>query len=42
MPTAPHPMSGFLFFIPKKDAPKVAMTTEEAIKYLVSCGIIKN
>jgi uncharacterized membrane protein len=40
MPTAPHPISGFLFFVPKKDAHKIAMTTEESIKFLVSCGII--
>lgn len=40
MPTAPHPISGFLFFIPKKDAHKIAMTTEESVKFLVSCGII--
>lgn len=40
MPTAPHPISGFLFFVPKKDAPKITMTTEESIKFLVSCGMI--
>lgn len=40
MPTAPHPISGFLFFVPKKDAPKIAMTTEESVKFLVSCGMI--
>ena len=40
MPTAPHPISGFLFFVPQKDAPKIAMTTEESVKFLVSCGMI--
>lgn len=40
LPTAPHPISGFLFFVPEKDAPKVDMTTEEAVKFLVSCGMI--
>lgn len=40
MPTAPHPISGFLFFVPKKDAHKIAMTTEESVKFLVSCGMI--
>ncbi|HSX13245.1 MAG TPA: DUF502 domain-containing protein [Chlamydiales bacterium] len=40
MPTSPHPISGFLFFVPEKDAPKIAMTTEEAVKFLVSCGMI--
>jgi uncharacterized membrane protein len=40
MPTAPHPISGFLFFVPEKDAHKIGMTTEESVKFLVSCGII--
>lgn len=40
MPTSPHPISGFLFFVPEKDAPKIAMTTEESVKFLVSCGMI--
>lgn len=40
MPTAPHPISGFLFFVPEKDAHKIAMTTEESVKFLVSCGMI--
>ena len=38
-PTAPHPISGFLF-IPKKDIFEIDMTNEEAVKYLVSCGVI--
>ncbi len=40
MPTAPHPISGFLFFVPKKDAPNINMTIEESVKFLVSCGMI--
>lgn len=40
VPTAPHPISGFLFFVPEKDAHKIAMTTEESVKFLVSCGMI--
>jgi uncharacterized membrane protein len=40
MPTAPHPISGFLFFVPKKDAPQINMTIEESVKFLVSCGMI--
>ncbi|MBM3183911.1 MAG: DUF502 domain-containing protein [Chlamydiae bacterium] len=39
-PTAPHPISGFLLFIPKEDVHKIAMTNEEAVKFLVSCGLI--
>lgn len=40
MPTSPHPISGFLFFVPEKDAPKIAMTKEESVKFLVSCGML--
>ena len=39
-PTAPHPISGFLMLIPEKDVYKLDMTNEEAVKYLVSCGLI--
>ncbi len=39
-PTAPHPTSGFLFLVPQKDIHEIAMTNEDAVKYLVSCGVI--
>ncbi|MDE3055142.1 MAG: DUF502 domain-containing protein [Verrucomicrobiota bacterium] len=39
-PTVPHPISGFLLFVPKEDTKSVAMTNEEAFKYLISCGLI--
>lgn len=41
VPTAPHPISGFLFLIPDEDIYRLDMTNEEAVKYLVSCGLIK-
>ena len=40
VPTAPHPISGFLFLIPKSDVHGVDMTNEEVVKFLVSCGMI--
>lgn len=40
VPTAPHPISGFLFFIPEVDVKRVEMTNEEVVKFLVSCGMI--
>jgi len=40
VPTAPHPISGFLFLIPEQDVYKVDMTNEEVVKFLVSCGMI--
>ncbi len=39
-PTAPHPITGFLLFIPEKDARKIDMSNEEAVKFIVSCGLI--
>lgn len=39
-PTAPHPISGFLFILPKEEAKSLDMTNEDAIKFLVSCGVI--
>lgn len=39
-PTTPNPTSGFLIFIPKKDLVVMEMTVEEAIKMIVSGGIL--
>jgi uncharacterized membrane protein len=40
MPTAPHPISGFLFLVNKKNVHPANMTKEDAVKFLVSCGVI--
>ena len=40
MPTAPHPISGFLFLVPERDVRKIEMMNEEVFKFLVSCGMI--
>ncbi len=40
VPTAPHPISGFLFLVPEKDVYGIDMTNEEVVKFLVSCGMI--
>lgn len=39
-PTAPHPISGFLFLVPKKEVRSIEITSEDAIKFIVSCGMI--
>jgi uncharacterized membrane protein len=39
-PTAPHPISGFLFLMPESDVHKLDMSNEEAVKFLVSCGMV--
>lgn len=40
LPTTPNPTSGFLLFVPKKDLIFMKMSVEEAIKMVVSGGII--
>ncbi len=39
-PTTPNPTSGFLLLIPRKDLIPLEMTVEEAIKMIVSGGIL--
>lgn len=40
VPTTPNPTSGYLLFVPKKDTYKLHMSIEEAIKLVVSAGIV--
>lgn len=40
LPTTPNPTSGFLLFIPKKDLVYMDMSVEQAIKLVVSGGIL--
>ena len=40
LPTTPNPTSGFLLFVPKKDAIKLDMSVEEALKLVISGGAI--
>jgi uncharacterized membrane protein len=40
LPTTPNPTSGFLLFVPKGDMVPLAMTVEEAIKMVISAGIV--
>lgn len=39
-PTTPNPTSGFLVFVPKKDLVFMQMSVDEAIKMIVSGGIL--
>ena len=41
IPTTPNPTSGFLIFVPKKDVIELKMTVEEAIKFIVSGGLVE-
>jgi len=40
LPTTPNPTSGFLLFVPQKDLIPLDMTVEEAIKMVISGGIV--
>lgn len=40
VPTAPHPMSGYVLLVPKKILHHVDVSVEDAFKFLISCGVI--
>jgi uncharacterized membrane protein len=40
VPTAPHPMSGFILLTPKSLSYPVEVSVEDAFKFLISCGVI--
>ena len=41
IPTTPNPTSGFLIFVPRKDVIEMDMSVEEAIKFIVSGGLVE-
>ena len=40
LPSTPNPTSGFLLFVPRKDAIFLDMSVEEAVKTVISGGIV--
>jgi uncharacterized membrane protein len=40
LPTSPVPVSGYTMLIPKSDVVDVDMTVEQAVEYIVSCGVV--
>lgn len=40
VPTTPNPTSGFLMMVRKQDVIYLDMKVEEALKYVISCGVI--
>jgi len=40
VPTTPNPTSGFIMFVPKQDVVVLQMAVEEAIKMVVSLGVV--
>ncbi len=40
IPTTPNPTSGYLLMFPKEDVHYLDMKVEDAIKFIISCGVI--
>ncbi len=40
LPTTPNPTSGYLLFLPRRDLIELSMSVEEAIKMIISGGIV--
>jgi uncharacterized membrane protein len=40
IPTAPSPLNGFVFFVKKQDTIELDMSVDEALKYIVSMGVV--
>lgn len=40
IPTTPNPTSGFLIMVPKNEVIPLDMRIEDALKYIISCGVI--
>ncbi len=41
IPTTPNPTSGFLMMVPKSDTVEMAMSTEAALKLIISLGVMQ-
>ncbi len=40
VPTTPNPTSGFFIMLPREDAIPLAMSVDEALKYVISMGVV--
>ena len=40
VPTTPNPTSGFFLMVPRADVIELAMTVDEALKYIISMGVV--
>ena len=40
VPTTPNPTSGFFLMVPRKDTVELDMSVDEALKYIVSMGVV--
>lgn len=42
IPTTPNPTSGFLMIVPKKDVIELEMSVDQAVKFIISLGVVQN
>ncbi|MDF1757631.1 MAG: DUF502 domain-containing protein [Legionellaceae bacterium] len=42
IPTTPNPTSGFLMMVPKEDVVELKMSTDEALKFIISLGVMNS
>ncbi len=40
VPTTPNPTSGFFLMMPRSDVQRLAMSVDEALKYVISMGVV--
>ena len=40
VPTTPNPTSGFIIIVPKKDVVELDMEVDEALKMIISLGVV--
>ena len=40
MPSTPNPTTGFLMFVPLSKCTKLKMSVDQAIKYIISAGLV--
>lgn len=40
VPTTPNPTSGFMLMVPKADVVELQMSVDEALKYIISMGVV--
>ena len=40
VPTTPNPTSGFFLMVPRSDVIALAMSVDEALKYVISMGVV--
>ena len=40
MPSTPNPTTGFLMFVPMSKCIRLSMSVDQAIKYIISAGLV--